>query len=335
MRSQTARISLVTAVLAASGWLAVAAPAPAQVAAPPANDNYLASTRMELGERVARRFEEIVNTTGATTQPTDLFNPNRAGLPFGGGQPETLTCRGATFGATVWYDFAPEIAGGVEIVAGGYDTTVAVYEYDPRTARIGGLVACDATPGAGEQLQLPKVEAEKSYTIQVGGAGGATGLLDFKFGFFGDRDEDGVLDEGGDKCRSVPGIREAGGCPPTLATTVRVGASPAAGGVRLASLSVSKVPVGAKVQARCGRCGSSQTRVASKSTVDMTKFAGRFLRAGTKLEILVTRKRSGTGRYRFGAIGNYYRYDVRSGGLSARIERCLKPGKTTPLKDCT
>jgi hypothetical protein len=67
----------------------------------------------------------------------------------------------------------------------------------------------------------------------------------------------------------------------------------------------------------------------------MTKFAGRLLRAGTKLEIFVTRKRSGTGRYRFGAIGNYYRYNVGAGSLSARIDRCLKPGSRTPLKDCT
>lgn len=316
--------------IAASG----AAAASAHAQAPPANDNYLASAQMMQGGAVSRSFSQVVDTSAATTQ-TDLFNPDRDGLPFAGGPPESTSCRGTGFGATVWYDFTPEIAGGVEVLAGGYDTTVAVYEYDPRTARITRPVTCASTPGAGEQLLLPKVERATSYTIQVGGAAGATGRLDFRFGFFGDRDEDGVLDEAPDKCLRVRGIREAGGCPPELRSILRNPYRDAPGGIRLTTLSLTRLPVGARVEARCGRCGPRQVRIARGTAVTMSQFAGRYLRAGTRLEIFVTRPRTRSGRYRFGAIGNYYRFTIRERGLSPRVDRCLKPGTTTPLRRCT
>ena len=56
-------------------------------AAPPPNDNYLASTTI-----ASQEYRDSVDTTEATTQP-DLFNPNRDGLPFGGGDPEPTTLR--------------------------------------------------------------------------------------------------------------------------------------------------------------------------------------------------------------------------------------------------
>lgn len=312
---------------------ALAATSPAQAAAP-TNDNYLASTQMMEAGAVMRSFSQVVDTTAATTQP-DLFNPDREGMPFAGGAAETTSCRGVPFGATVWYDFAPEVPGGVEILAGGYDTTVAVYEYDPRTATITRMVTCASSPGVGEEVLLPKVKRNTSYTIQVGGAAGASGMLDFKFGFFGDRDEDGIFDETPDKCVSIPGVAAAGGCPPELRTTIRNPYRDAAGGVRLTSLTLGRLPVGARVEARCGGCGPKQVRIARGATVSMTKFAGRFLRAGTRLEVFVSRSRTTSGLYKFGAIGNYFRYTVRSRGLSARTDRCLKPGSTTPLKRCT
>ena len=42
-----------------------------------------------------------MDTTEATTQ-VDTFNPNRDGQPLGGGDPETTTCNGVSFGKTVW-----------------------------------------------------------------------------------------------------------------------------------------------------------------------------------------------------------------------------------------
>ena len=66
-------------LLIAAALLALPATA---AAAPPPNDNYLASTTIS-----SQEYRDSVDTTEATTQP-DLFNPNRDGLPFGGGDPE-------------------------------------------------------------------------------------------------------------------------------------------------------------------------------------------------------------------------------------------------------
>ncbi len=318
--------------LLACGAAAALAGPPAANAAPPLNDNYLASTRMANAGAVKRTFSEVVDTSGATTQ-TDLFNPDRDGLPFGGGPAENTRCGAVQFGATVWYDFEPQTAGAAEIVTAGYDTVVTVYQYNPATARISRTVTCADVPGSGETVQLGQLEAG-SYTIQVGGAGITTGLLNFQFSFFGDRDADGILDEIPDACPTLPGVGEAAGCPPELRSAPRVLYRDAPGGIRLTLLTVSGLPSGATVKVRCSRCGASQTRRASRTSVSMSKFRGRVLRAGDRIEIFVTRSKTASGRFRHGAIGNYYRYSVRSGALGARLDRCLKPGKTTPLKRC-
>lgn len=318
------------AALAAGLLLVPAAPA----AAAPINDNYLASTQMQRSDgSVARQYGEIVDTTGATTQ-ADLFNPDRDGAPLGGGAAEGTTCGATTFGATVWFDFAPEIAGGAEITTAGYDTVVTVYEFDARTARITRTVTCADAPGGGEQVLLPRVRRGTQYTIQVGGAAAATGRLDFKFSFFGDRDADGVLDEAPDRCPAVAGVSEAGGCLPRLGSAPRVRWLAAPGGVRVATLAVGSLPRGARVEARCRRCGRSQVRVARGSSVSLTRFAGTTLPNGARLELLVTRPRTASGRYRYGAIGNYFRYDVRAGALGSRVDRCLKPGSKVPRRRC-
>jgi hypothetical protein len=303
-------------------------------AAAPANDNYLASTPMMDAGGVKRSFSEIVDTSAATTQ-FDLFNPDKDGMPFAGGPPENTRCGQAQFGATVWYDFAPEVAGGAEIVANGYDTVVTVYEYDVRTAKIVRTVTCASTPGVGETVDLPRVKRATAYTIQVGGAGAATGRLDFKFNFFGDRDEDGIFDETPDKCPTTPGVREAGGCPPELRASPSAAYRDAPGGPRLTRVVVSGVPVGARVEARCRRCGISQSRIATRSVVTLPKLTGRVVRAGAKLEILVTRARTASGRFKYGAIGNYFAYTARARGFSPRVTRCLKPGSKTPRTRCT
>lgn len=299
----------------------------------PPNDNYLASTQMMRGGAVMRTFADSVDTSGATTQP-DLFQPDREGMALGGGGPEGTRCGQVQFGATVWYDFVPEVAGGAEIVANGYDTVVSVYEYDVKTAKIVRTLTCAATPGVGETVDLPRVKQGSAYTIQVGGTGAATGKLDFKFDFFGDRDQDGIFDETPDKCPTTPGIREAGGCPPELRTAPSAPYRDAPGGPRLTRVLVSGVPLGARVEARCKRCGVSQTRIAKSSLVTLPKLTGHVVRAGAKLEIFVTRARTASGRFKYGAIGNYFAYTARRVGFSPRVNRCLKPGSKVPLKRC-
>ena len=202
-------------------------------AVPPANDNYLQSTKLndENTGALPLTVQDSQSTVEATTQP-DLFNPNDVGLPFGGGGVEPTRCRATALGNTVWYDFVPPVAGGVELTAAGFDTVIAVYEFDAVSARIIRPVGCqNAGSGATEDFVLPSiVEAGRSYTVQVGGAlvGGAfaSGLLTFGFAFYPDRDADGVFDEEPDKCLTRPGVQEFGGCPPALRaapTTMYVG----------------------------------------------------------------------------------------------------------------
>ena len=197
---------LLTAAVVSLSVLALA-PA-AALAAPPPNDNYLASIP------ITPQAENILqaDTTEAGTQ-TDLFNPSRDGQPLGGGDPETTTCNGVSFGKTIWYDFAPPVNYGVQLRATGFATAVAVYEWNPTNSRITRLVGCSSN-AAGDDLLLD-LEGRKNYTIQVGGVAGAGGALTLRMDAFPDTDGDGQLDAL-DKCKDVPGIDAAGGCPPSL-----------------------------------------------------------------------------------------------------------------------
>jgi len=308
--------------------------APSALAAPPRNDNYLSSLQMMEGDRVMRQFSEVVNTTEATVQ-ADLFNPSRDGLPLGGGGPESTSCGATSFGHTVWYDFLPEISGGAEIMATGYDTVVAVYEYDLQTSRITRQIACE-NRGAGEDLILPSVSAGRAYTVQVGGVGAAAGALDFSFLFFGDRDEDGVLDEEPDECLDLPGVNAAGGCPPELNASVSLSWDLTTGGLRFTTALVRGAPRGARVEARCRRCGVRRTTARSRGgTVRLRRLVGRSAPPGAVLEVFVTHGRRGSGRYRYGAIGTYVRYVFSADGIRRRTTRCLPPGSKKPARRCT
>ena len=94
--------------------MALAALPASAAAAPPPNDNYLASTTINRQDgSMANEYADSVDTTEATTQP-DMFNPDKDGLPLGGGDPEPTTCNGgSSFGKTAWWDFRPPSAGGI------------------------------------------------------------------------------------------------------------------------------------------------------------------------------------------------------------------------------
>jgi hypothetical protein len=319
--------------LVALAWLALTATAHA---APPPNDNYLASFQMMEGDQVAREFRDQQPTAEATTQ-ADLFNPNRDGQPFGGGGPETTTCGPTPFGNTVWYDFLPEVPGGVQIQASGYDTVVSVYEYDVDNARITRPVLCqNDSPGTSEDVILPdNVSGGRAYTVQVGGANGASGLLDFNFTFFPDTDGDGTLDDAPDRCPELDGPASFAGCPPELRAALSIELAGTANGVRFTTLALRRVPRGARIEARCQRCGLSQTvRSAPRSTVRLSRFIGREARAGATLEIRVTQRRTRSGRYEFGAIGQVFRYVFDRGAIRRRTVGCTLPGKKAVRRRC-
>jgi hypothetical protein len=315
---------LLTAAVVSLSVLALA-PA-AALAAPPANDNYLASIP------VTAQAETVLqaDTTEATTQP-DLFNPSRDGQPLGGGDPETTACNGVSFGKTVWYDFAPEVNYGVLLRATGFAAVVAVYEWNPTNSRITRLVGCEA---GGKDLLLD-LEGRKNYTIQVGGVAGAGGALSLLMESYPDTDGDGQLDAL-DKCKDVPGIDAAGGCPPSLRGRVSPSISwaPGAGGIRITRLTVDSVPKGAKVTASCAGCGSQSVTAKRQGRVTLNKLVGRTARLGGTVEVKITMRRTGTGRYRFGATGIAFKWPVTSDGLGKRELRCLnvRTGKTERCK---
>jgi hypothetical protein len=315
--------------------LAAALPGSAFAAAP-ANDNYLSSLRINAADgSLPPEFTDRVDTSEATTQ-ADLFNPNRDGVPFGGAPAEQTSCPGApAYGKTVWYDFAPAIAGGVEIVAAGFDGVVSVYEWDPRTSLIRDVVICqNASSAAAEEVLLQRqLVAGRSYTFQVGGLNGVGGPLDVRFRFFGDRDGDGILDEQPDKCPALAGISAFGGCPPVASGVPRLRYSVAGSQVTLTRLAVERLAKGGRVEVRCGGCGGRVSRTARRAgTLRITGFEGRLLSGGDRLEVRITQRKTRSGRYRHGAIGRRVTWRVTPSGLGRRTERCTMPGKTKRIR---
>jgi hypothetical protein len=311
--------------------LALAA-VPAASAAPPGNDNYLASKTINLS---AEPFTETVDTTEATTQ-ADLFDPNRDGLPFGGSGPEPVNCPVApSFGKTVWYDFAPPTPGGVRIATSGFDNVIAVYEWNLRTSQLGRLIACqNASEGVSEELQLqPEIHGGRNYTIQLGGVGGIGGPSSFSFEYFQDTDGDQVLDEDPDKCLRLAGIRAFGGCPPAVRGSVRLTVNGTGTGVSVSRLTVDRIEKGSRVEIRCRRCGKAvRARAARTGSLRVRRLEGRTIPAGDRLELRITHPRTGSGRFRFGAIGKVFRWRITNNAPVSSTVTCTRPGSQKRIR---
>jgi hypothetical protein len=313
-------------LFAAALTAAAFAGTPALAAAvPPPNDNYLASTAIVLDRS---EITTAVDTTEATTQP-DLFNPSRDGQPLSGGDPEPTTCEGVSFGKTAWYDLAPTIGFGLQLRASAaFPVAIAIYEWNPRNSLITRLIECN-TSATAEDL-LPSLEANKNYTIQVGGVGGAGGPVSLKMDVFPDTDSDGILD----KCAKVPGVERFGGCPPELRVVPSIGFDGNGAGITITRLIVDKVPKGAKVVAKCSRgCGSQTIKAKRLGRVSLTKLVGNNVPAGATVQVRVTLGKTGTGRYVFGATGSYFEWPVRSDGVGPRLTRCLNV-RTSKIERC-
>ena len=285
------------------------------------------------------------DTTGTTTQP-DLFNPNSEGLAFGGGGPEPLACSHAGYGSTVWYDLHPDVPMGVQLIATGYPSAIAIYEYNARTSQLNRKsVLCQTTAANSDSFPvLGDLKAGKAYTVQVGGlqngSGFFAGPLQLTFNLFPDHDADGQVD-GVDKCPFLQGVMRFGGCPPTIVPRPKDNYKGVGSGLRLTELIVKRIPGGTRVEARCQRCGARQVEVAGPraTSVTLSRFAGLTMPAGAHLEIWVT-KSAVTGKagqssiYRFGAIGSYVNLTVNNGALGNSVLRCLMPGSLKPRRSC-
>lgn len=325
-------------LIAATAAAALTATSASAFAAPPPNDNYLASTALnQAGGPLPPVLSDDVDTTEATTQ-SDLFNPGPDGQPLGGAGAEPTTCNGTVFGKTVWWDFHPPVDGGVEIKTAGFDNVITVYQWSDKTSKIVRTVGCQDTAGITEDMILPdEVKKGRAYTVQVGGVAGpggliASGPLHFELDFFADTDGDGFLDAEGDKCRTTPGPRAFGGCPPELNVSPVISFGSTASGIQIRKLLVGRVPRGAKVRASCRGCRSAST-VAKHSTVEFKTLEGRSVNKGGKVQIRVTLGRHGKGKYRYGATGQLITWPVKAGGIGIKRTQCLHV-KTNKIQKC-
>lgn len=256
MQRLTAHLGRIVIAGLALGCLAV--PALSDAAAPAAtNDNYLSSwiipdagliPRFRPVTEVTRTVTE--DTAGTTTQG-DLFNPDKAGHPLGGGGAEPTTCAGVRFGSTVWFDLHPNEPVGVQLVASGYPSAVAVYQYNARTAQLDRKsVFCRVANSVTNTFTLPEeLSKGQSYTVQVGGlrngAAFFSGSLNLTINLFPDHDGDQVSD-GIDKCPFLAGT--LGGCPPALHPAAHFNYATTGSSLRLTGLLVDQIPGGARAR---------------------------------------------------------------------------------------
>ena len=306
----------------ASGWVIaalLALPATAYAQAPPVNDNYLDSLRLnDPGTRLERRdtLRDTRDTTNATVQG-DVFSP-----PQSGGPAELTTCQGVSYGHTVWYDFYPDVNGLARLRASGYDTVLAVVPFNRRTAqpKFGGALCANTSNSTTEEF-LVQVQRGDSYSIQIGGAGAAAGPLEFLFDFLADTDGDGVLDTV-DKCDRLDGTAKNNGCPRRQNVNVTLRALPTSGGIEIDALTVT-ARRGSRVVVTCSSGCRRQVKRAH-STVTFPGLRGVQLRAGARLEIRVTKA---------GFFGEFTRYSVLAGNFK-KIERCMNPGSRRLHRRC-
>jgi hypothetical protein len=306
----------------AAGW-AIAAllalPSAAMGQAPPVNDNYLESLRLnDPGTRLERRdtLRDVRDTTNATVQ-TDVFSP-----PQSGGPAEATTCNGASFGKTVWYDFYPDVNGLVRLRASGYDTVLSVVPFNRRTARPSfGSALCSNVSASTTEEYLVQVAGGRSYSVQIGGVAGAGGNLEFLFDFLADTDGDGVLDTV-DRCDRIVGPAGNNGCPRRQRVNTLLRARPTADGIEIDALAVT-ARRGSRVVVSCSS-GCRRQAKRAHSTVRFPGLHGVSLRAGAKLDIRVTKS---------GYFGEFVRYTIEAGNFR-KTERCMNPGSRKLRRRC-
>ena len=313
---------IVPSLIAAAASLAVLAPS--ALAAPPVNDNYLASLPVDKIE-----FRSAVDLTEATTQP-DIFNPSRDGQPLGGG----TTGEHGLQGDAVRQDGLVRPHAAVRrrhrrvgrrdrLHAGGRALRVepgqlADHPHGRLHAGRGGR------PGArrqeGPQLHDP------------GRRGGrhrrpATLSVDY----FADTDGDGEYDAL-DKCPEVPGDRPLRRLPAGAAR--RAERRLRRHRQRRADLAPDRRP---RAQGREGRRQVQRLRLPDgrgqeDRTVSLTKLVGKSVRAGRQRRDPRHARSQRTGTYRFGATGSYFKWPVQANGLGKRQTRCIAAGTASKLE---
>jgi hypothetical protein len=299
---------------------------PSAVAMPPANDDYLSSFRLEDAQRRPPRQPtlDVADTTEATVQ-SNLFAPK---APDGGAEP--TTCRGVSYGRTIWYDVVPDIFGIAELQSAGRNGVIALYEYNPLTSRLGRLVSCANDAGVQDALYI-SLSKGKSYTVQLGGVdeglGPAGGPVQFTMQFFEDADRDGVIDAI-DRCPGRAGKLAYNGCLPVVRANATMALETARGVVRLHKLAVTG-DRGATAIVSCARCHFSSTHllrtVKGGASWSFADLLGKRVPNGSAIVVTVKRR---------SAIGQAFVWKVTKGILSPRRDYCVLPGSTMRKRTC-
>lgn len=273
---------------------------------PPVNDDYLNSLEINQHGTTLNKFstlKDTPNTLLATTQ-SNIFNPcGQNDCP--GGPREQTTCKGVSYGKTVWYDFYPQSDGNVRIRTAGVNNVISLYQFNDNPRSRFYLLPNKRTRQCVHQSNFPAEELDaqvlkgRSYTIQIGGVKGAGGPLQFLFDYF------------------VPP-------PGRLQADATVKASPTSTGISLLGLSVDTTQ-GAQVSVECGRfCRQESKIVGKEQSVSFDDLSGVSLPAGAKLIIRVTAPHN---------IGVYIEYDIVKGNF-VKVTRCTEPGSKKPLTTC-
>jgi hypothetical protein len=280
-------VAALTALLTVGATTAMTASAAEQ---PPINDNYLDSLNINKPGTPLNQTETLSdtrNTAGATVQ-SNILSPHP-------GPPELTGCNGVSEGKTIWYDFFPNANGLVRIrTSASFGTVLAVMPYNAKTLlpeNSQRQCAVNQPTAAGELFA--KVQAGKSYTIQLGGVEEAGGELQFLFDYLVELKR--------------------------LQAEATLAAQPLAAGVRVVSLAVA-APRKARVEVRCTRGCSPQATTAR--TVRFPRLGGAVLPDGSALKIYVTAHNE---------IGAYIEYRIGHANFT-KIQRCLKPGSKRPVR---
>jgi hypothetical protein len=300
MEHDMARKVLLAALAGLSLALGASGAASAQTFRPPTNDNYIDSAQVNApGSRLdpTGTLLDYVNTSTATVQP--LLYPDR---------PEPTTCssppgRTVNYGKTIWYDFFPHVDGIMALRANGaagIDPVLGVSQYSRRTSRLQGRFLCQNDPVAGSSFETYSVEVARgrAYTVQVGGVNNSGGQMSMKFDFL----------------------------PTALRADARLRAAATGNGIRVLRLTVTATR-GSRITVSCTRrgCRRAGTRRTRRGSTVIRGISGRSLRAGSRLEIRVTRG---------GAIGRYLAFQIKRGNFSRLPNRCLLPGSSRARRRC-
>ena len=210
----------------------------------------------------------------------------------------------------------------MQLGANGVPNVIAIYRWSLKTSKIVARLGCQTASNGVNTVNVPgELQKGDAYTVQVGAlttpAGPVAGSVAFTAKFLPDHDGDGVFDPL-DACPLLAGISKLGGCPPALSPAVNWSAN----GQMLTEFQASSLPAGARILVKCS-CGVSQTKTvpASAGVVVLTALVGRTLPPGATVQVWATKRPSGKGTFRFGAIGAYLRYVMSSGhGFGPRAE---------------